>query len=105
MHDWYTAALSAQQSLSKYTPARPGDRTLIDALFPFLQTLKDTNGDPHAAVEAARKGAESTRGMEASLGRTVYIGDVGDVPDPGAVGVVKLVEGLGEGLKKNSRPN
>lgn len=105
MHDWYTAALSAQQSLSKYTPARPGDRTLIDALFPFLKTLNDTNGDLYAAVEAGRKGAESTRGMKASLGRTVYVGDVGDVPDPGAVGVVKLVEGLGEGLKNNSRRN
>lgn len=90
--------------MSKYTPARPGDRTLIDALLPFLETLKETQGDLHAAVEAARKGAENTRGMKASLGRTVYVGDVGDVPDPGAVGVLRLVEGLGEGLKMQLGP-
>ncbi|KAF8477433.1 Dak1 domain-containing protein [Kalaharituber pfeilii] len=103
--DWYMAALSAQQSLSKYTPARPGDRTLMDALYPFLQTLNDTQGDLHAAVEAARQGAESTRGMKASLGRTVYVGSVGDTPDPGAIGVLRLVEGLGTGLRKSGVAN
>ncbi|KAF8449734.1 Dak1 domain-containing protein [Kalaharituber pfeilii] len=103
--DWYMAALSAQQSLSKYTPARPGDRTLMDALYPFLQTLNDANGDLHAAVEAARQGAESTRGMKATLGRTVYVGSVGDIPDPGAIGVSKFVEGLGNGLRKSTLAN
>lgn len=70
----------------------------MDALFPFLETLRDTEGDLRKAVEAAKRGVESTRGMKASLGRTVYVGDVGDVPDPGAVGVAKLVEGIEEGV-------
>ena len=32
-------------------------------------------------------GAESTKGMKPKLGRTVYIDRVGDIPDPGAVGI------------------
>lgn len=72
----------------------------MDALSPFLQKLQDTQGDLKEAVGAARKGTESTKGMEASLGRTVYVGNVGDVPDPGAVGVLRLVEGFEAGLSK-----
>ena len=102
--DWAQAALSAQQSLSKYTPAVPGDRTLVDALHPFIKSLKDTNGNLKLASEAARAGADSTRGMKASLGRTVYVGSIGDVPDPGAIGIAELVEGLHMGLQ-NYQPN
>ncbi|KAI5811084.1 dihydroxyacetone kinase [Peziza echinospora] len=102
--DWAQAALSAQQSLSKYTPAMPGDRTLVDALHPFIKSLNDTNGNLKLASEAARAGADSTRGMKASLGRTVYVGSIGDVPDPGAIGIAELVEGLHLGVQ-NYQPN
>jgi dihydroxyacetone kinase len=67
---WGAALQSASNSLAKYTPARPGDRTLVDALHPFVETLAET-GDVNKAAEASRKGAEGTKGMKASLGRTV----------------------------------
>jgi hypothetical protein len=98
---WAKALDSSLKSLGKYTPAQPGDRTLIDALHPFVQTLSKT-GNIHEAAAAAQKGAQGTKGMKASLGRTVYVGGQGfqEVPDPGAHGLAELLLGLSEGLKK-----
>jgi triose/dihydroxyacetone kinase / FAD-AMP lyase (cyclizing) len=54
------------------------------------------------AAHAARQGAESTKEMKASLGRTVYVGNEtewrGQVPDPGAYGLSKLIEGMARAL-------
>ncbi|KAI6711445.1 dihydroxyacetone kinase [Diplocarpon mali] len=90
-----SALQSASTSLSKYTPAQPGDRTVIDALHPFISTLAES-GDLKKAAEASRKGAEGTKGMRASLGRTVYIGGSGyeEVPDPGAWALSEFLMGL-----------
>ncbi|KAF1951169.1 dihydroxyacetone kinase [Byssothecium circinans] len=98
---WAKALQSAVQTLGRYTPAKPGDRTLMDALYPFVETLSKT-GDIGAAATAAEEGAQSTQGMKASLGRTVYVGGEGfkGVPDPGAHGLAVLLQGLSEGLKK-----
>ena len=92
---WAKAAMAALVSLRKYTPAQPGDRTLVDALQPCIISLAE-DGNIGKAAKAAREGAESTRGMTASLGRSVYVGDVGDIPDPGAIGIAVLMEGLAE---------
>ncbi|KAF2740154.1 dihydroxyacetone kinase [Polyplosphaeria fusca] len=98
---WGKALESSLQALNKYTPAQPGDRTLIDALHPFVTTLCQT-GDIQAATQAADEGSKRTRGMKASLGRTVYVGGDGwqGVPDPGAYGLAELLLGLSEGFKK-----
>jgi dihydroxyacetone kinase len=94
---WSAALSSASTALSKYTPAQPGDRTLIDALHPFIATLHET-GDVKKAAQAAKKGAEGTKGMTASLGRAVYVGGEGfqKVPDPGAWGLAIFLGGLAE---------
>lgn len=98
---WASALDSSLKALGKYTPAQPGDRTLIDALHPFVQTLASTGSIDEAAA-AAQTGAQGTKGMRASLGRTVYVGGQGfqEVPDPGAHGLAELLLGLSEGLKK-----
>lgn len=92
---WAAGLKAALVSLAKYTPAQPGDRTVVDALAPFVATLAQTL-DLGSAVKAAEKGCESTKGMEASLGRSVYVSVEGwnSCPDPGAYGLVKLLEGL-----------
>lgn len=84
-------------SMSKYTPAKPGDRTLVDALVPFVEQL-DASGDLSKAAAAADQGAKNTKGMKASLGRTVYVGGSGfeEVPDPGAHGLAVFFNGLSE---------
>lgn len=96
---WAGALKQSSEALAKYTPAKPGDRTLVDALYPFVETLGKT-GDLKQAAEASRKGAVSTKGMKASLGRSVYIGGSGyeEVPDPGAWGLSSFFLGLA-GLK------
>jgi dihydroxyacetone kinase len=98
---WAKALESSLQSLGKYTPAQPGDRTLIDALYPFIKTLAKS-GSIESAANAADEGAKGTRGMKASLGRTVYVGGEGwqGVPDPGAHGLAELLLGLNDGLRK-----
>lgn len=92
---WAKALEDALRSLSKYTPAKPGDRTLVDSLHPLVQTMVKTK-DFSKSVEAAKKGCESTKGMEASLGRSVYVGgdDWKNCPDPGAYGLVEFLSGI-----------
>jgi len=92
---WAAALKLSCEALSRYTPARPGDRTLVDALYPFVDTLGET-GDIQKAAMHAYRAADGTKGMEASLGRTVYIGGSGfeQVPDPGAWGLAAFLLGL-----------
>lgn len=94
---WAEALDFGITSLSKYTVAKEGDRTLLDALLPFQSELKAT-GDCAKAAEAAQKGAEATKAMKASLGRTVYVGGaeqwLGVIPDPGAWGLAAFFSGF-----------
>lgn len=97
---WSRALIFALHALEKYTPAREGDRTMMDSLIPFVETLKST-GEPKRAAQAAMDGAERTKRLQAKLGRTVYIGDeenwLGKVPDPGAWGLGRFLMGLARG--------
>lgn len=98
---WAKALGYAVKALSKYTPAQPGDRTLVDALVPFCNTLLETK-DARAAAKASHEGTEATKSMKASLGRSVYVGGeeewVGKVPDPGAYGLSEFLSGIAEAL-------
>jgi dihydroxyacetone kinase len=74
--------------------ARPGDRTMVDALRPALEALHA--GLPEAA-HAARKGADLTATMaKAMAGRATYVSEahlVGHL-DPGAEAVARVFECL-----------
>ncbi|KAI1197164.1 dihydroxyacetone kinase [Nemania serpens] len=96
---WSNALKQSCKALSKYTPARPGDRTIVDALYPFADTLGES-GDVKKAALAAKRAADGTKGMRPSLGRAVYVGGSGfeSVPDPGAFGLAIFFLGLA-GLK------
>ena len=59
---WAKALSGAFDSLRTYTPAQPGDRTLVDALVPFVMTLVETQ-DIKKAATAAQQGSERTKGM------------------------------------------
>ena len=75
--------------------ARPGDRTMIDALQPALTALAD--GGIAAAAAAARAGADATAGMtRARAGRSAYLNadQLTGSPDPGAWGVKLVFEAL-----------
>ncbi|KAG6836736.1 hypothetical protein H0H93_004142 [Arthromyces matolae] len=85
--------------------AQLGDRTLVDALFPFCKVLCETDTTFEQAVEAAKRGVESTRMMYPVLGRAAYVTVPSRLtslpPDPGAYGVLAIVEGIRQGLEKS----
>lgn len=97
---WSEALAYSLTALAKYTPAQPGDRTLLDSLVPFCTKLRETK-DVRAAAKAAQDGSEASKHMKPSLGRTVYVGGeeewMGKIPDPGAYGLSEFLTGLAEG--------
>jgi dihydroxyacetone kinase len=81
---WADALAQGCQAISELGGAKPGDRTMLDALDPFARALQQ-GADLKAAVEAAERGAEATAHMQPRLGRSSYLGDrVLGHPDPGA---------------------
>jgi dihydroxyacetone kinase len=88
---WTEALDQGCRAISELGGAKPGDRTMLDALNPFVTTLqqavglKATRDAVLAAVEAAERGAEATAQMHPKLGRSSYLGTrVLGYPDPGA---------------------
>ncbi len=86
---WAEALDQGCRAISELGGAKPGDRTMLDALDPFLRTLqqgaKPEREGVLAAVEAAERGAEATAQMLPKLGRSSYLGGrVLGYPDPGA---------------------
>jgi dihydroxyacetone kinase phosphoprotein-dependent L subunit len=83
-----------------------GDKTLLDALVPAVDTLEERVGagdDAAAAVRAAavvaRERAEATRSMQAMRGRASYTGErsIGTL-DAGAIAVAVMFEALADQL-------
>lgn len=109
-----TALGKALTALSTHTPARPGDRTIVDALVPLCapEVPQIATQSKHGLLEytnrVVKEAAESTRHMRARFGRAVYVGrgrDNGDFvvreefPDPGAWGLAALVDGFVRGVQ------
>jgi triose/dihydroxyacetone kinase / FAD-AMP lyase (cyclizing) len=101
---WTEALDEGCQAISELGGARPGDRTMLDALDPFVKSLKDAGGEVSremllAAVEAAERGAQATAGLRPRLGRSSYLGErVLGHPDPGAIAVAIWLRAAAEGL-------
>ncbi|GAA5810487.1 hypothetical protein MFLAVUS_003908 [Mucor flavus] len=99
---WVAAARHALDTLMTYTKARVGDRTLMDTLCPFINTLNDEGSNLSEAVEAARSGSQSTNNLSAKLGRTSYLSNEkvleSNVPDAGAYGLAELLTGMAQHL-------
>ncbi|MGW1465961.1 dihydroxyacetone kinase subunit DhaL [Streptomyces sp. NPDC002308] len=77
--------------------AKPGDKTLVDALTPAAEALRDApDGTPPdralaLAADAAWEGVRETAALRARMGRASYVGErASGIPDPGAVGVALL---------------
>ena len=103
---WAEAFDLAVTAVSELGGARPGDRTMLDALRPaadaFAKAVRDGQGAREAwasAVHAAEAGADATSRMQPRLGRASYLGAraVG-VPDAGAAAVVVWMKALTPGI-------
>ncbi|MBP0496523.1 dihydroxyacetone kinase family protein [Roseomonas indoligenes] len=100
--DWSRALTAAVEAIAEMGGARPGDRTMLDALHPAAETFAkalDAGRAPAAAwgeaVRAARAGAEATAVMRPRLGRASYLGDRAlGTPDAGAAAAVIWLDAL-----------
>jgi len=83
--------------------ARPGDKTLLDALSPFAEVLGSgaSDGLPlatawKAAASAAEKAARETAGLAARIGRARALAARGvGSPDPGAISMSLCIDAVG----------
>jgi dihydroxyacetone kinase len=91
---WTEALEEGSRAISELGGAKPGDRTMMDALYPFVTSLKSAGASfSHqvllAALDEAQQGAQATAQMKPRLGRSSYLQDrVLGHPDPGAIAVV-----------------
>ncbi|WP_337010623.1 dihydroxyacetone kinase subunit DhaK [Pantoea sp. AS142] len=95
--DALPAALQqGMEKMKQYGGAKPGDRTLIDALQPAIEAL--VAGKPlAAAADAAQQGSDATASIgKAKAGRSSYLNsaNLNGVPDPGAVAVARVFAAL-----------
>lgn len=97
--DWPAALARGVERMQHYGGAARGDRTLLDALIPAIDTLAE-GSDLTAAAAAARAGAEETRSMtHARAGRSAYVREsaLRDLTDPGAEAIARVWERVAEG--------
>jgi ATP-dependent dihydroxyacetone kinase len=107
---WARAFEAGWKAISELGDARPGDRTMLDALAPAAAAFSDTvsaGGDGaqalRAATAAAIAGARSTVGMVPRRGRSSYLaGRVGDHPDPGAEAVAVWLAAVRDALSASN---
>jgi dihydroxyacetone kinase-like protein len=92
--------------VQKRTKAQVGDKTLMDALVPAVQALKEAVEEGadiaealHVAAKAAEQGAVSTKDLQARFGRARNLGEksIGE-QDPGATSISLILGGFAEGL-------
>ncbi|OLY84475.1 Dihydroxyacetone kinase 1 [Smittium mucronatum] len=95
---WAIAVKAGLDTIQRYSTARAGDRTMIDAIQPFSESLNGAHFNISEALEAAKQGAEKTVEMQPKRGRAVYTGKGKGVADAGAVGVCAIIEGLAKAL-------
>ena len=92
------------QGVIKRGKAEPGDKTMLDALKPALEALRDADGDDVAAAlgraaQAAHDGMESTVPMVARKGRASYLGErSAGHQDPGATSSHLLLKSAAEAV-------
>jgi len=82
--------------------AKPGDKTMIDALHPAMLKAQEVVGQPlpeaiTAVAQAATDGREASKAMIATMGRAKTLGEqsVGH-PDAGACSVVVIFDAMRE---------
>jgi dihydroxyacetone kinase len=100
--DWARAFAAAVDSIAELGGAKPGDRTMLDALKPacdaFARAVAEGKKLPDAwaeAVAAAKAGTAATANMRPRLGRAAYLGERAlGIPDAGASAVVVWMQAL-----------
>jgi dihydroxyacetone kinase-like protein len=106
LEDWKDALEAAVKGVVMRGKAELGDKTMVDALTPAVESLKKSaqNGDDlghalHESAEAAKQGMVDTIPMVAKKGRASYLGErSAGHQDPGATSSYLLLEAAAETL-------
>lgn len=90
-------ARAAAESIRTRGKAELGDKTILDALIPSIDTLEaGREGDVLAAmIDAARTAVAETANLQSRRGRAAWVGErsAGN-PDPGATAYLRFLEAL-----------
>jgi dihydroxyacetone kinase-like protein len=105
--DIVTSAEAAEAGIKRRGNAKPGDKTMLDAIIPAIEALRQANEANESiekalemAVIAAGEGVEATKSMQSKVGRASYQGtrSIGQ-KDPGAAAVYLLLEDVARAVK------
>ena len=96
---WAEAIYNGISGIEDLGGCSRGDKTLLDALYPVCDVLKNESTEGNVGMEcliqAAKNGAENTRNLEAKVGRSRYVEGKGlGTVDPGAFAVYLLLKAL-----------
>jgi len=99
------------EAVTRIGGAHPGDKTMVDALQPFVETLGEQVGKGEslaagwqAAAAASTEAAEATKDLLPKLGRARPHAEKSlGTPDPGAISFALIVTAVGEKLASRQR--
>ena len=103
-----SAVQAAAEQLKTFSKAELGDKTMLDALFPFIATLTEQSAGGvrvdqawKAAAETCRTAADETAPLIPKIGRARPLAErsVG-TPDPGAISLALIVTAIGDVLEQ-----
>ncbi len=100
LEEWTAALESGVKGLQSRGKAEPEDKTMVDALLPAVDALKETASENdslsqalHRSADAAFKGMEATVPLVARKGRASYLGErSAGHQDPGATSAYLLLK-------------
>lgn len=93
------ALMAGVENIMEKAESKPGEKTILDSLYPGAESLIKYAGNPCQAAlkaeEAAAAGSEATRNMRSVHGRAAYYGDKSiGVLDGGSVVGKLIFEGI-----------
>jgi dihydroxyacetone kinase-like protein len=107
LEEWSSAVDAAMSGVIARGKAQLGDKTMIDALSPALESLKESIAQSKPLVQAledaataAEKGCEATIPLVARKGRASYLGErSAGHQDPGATSMSMLMRAMANAVK------
>ncbi|BAU33145.1 DAK2 domain-containing protein [Microcella alkaliphila] len=89
-------ALAAAESISQRGKSQVGDKTILDAMFPAAEALRNTEGAAKridAAIAAAERGVMTSKELQSRRGRASWLQDrsIG-LQDPGATAYLRFLQ-------------
>jgi len=99
--------IAGVEKMHKQSRAQIGDKTMMDALLPAVDALKNADAGSTVAAtladaaKAAKEGSEATVDMTAKFGRARNLGErVLGHKDPGSVSMALMLEAFSESISK-----